>query len=208
MDMDSDEILFHSCLNARGPCSNQYEYAESLGLTREFHDQNYERWSWDQVFISMAFTIARRSPDSNTQHGCIIVDKKNHIVATGFNGWPPGAPDDIIPNTREGGHKYRYVIHAEVNAVLQATQSDLSDCRAYITGLPCNECLKVLIAKGVKELIVGDTGHVMDDSYFDLHHFFLQAHDIEVKRYDGKVVDTDSLRQVKPHDEQTDSTNQ
>jgi len=200
-----EKVLLRACLRSRGNTNDDsyQSFKESLGITPEHIDESHERWSWDEVFMSMAFTISKRSPDSNTQHGCVIVDKKNHIVATGFNGWPPGAPDAIIPNTRKNGKKYMYVIHSEVNAILQSTQSDLSECRAYITGLPCNECLKVLIAKGIKEVIIGDTGHVKNENYSDLHHFLIENHGIQVKLFCGKVVDTENRRDMIHEDQQT-----
>jgi len=179
---------------------------EKLGLSKKYRDDSHRRWSWDEIFMSMAYVIGKRSPDANTQIGCVIVDEKNHIVATGFNGFPPGAFDEELPNIRDDGHKYRYIVHAELNAVLQATQSDLSKCKAYVTGAPCNECLKVLISKGIKEIIIGDIGHVTDDVYEDLHAFLTEMHEVQVKRFRGMIVDTENLKPVGQADGESDTT--
>ena len=195
------------CKKAADKCGCDVRELQSrLGIDGNYRDNNYERWSWDQLFMSIAYTVARRSSDANTQHGCVIINDKNHIVATGFNGFPPGAFDDELPNIRDDGHKYRYIVHAELNAVLQSTQSDLSTCRAYITGAPCNECLKVLISKGIKEIIIGDIGHVTDEAYHDLHSFLTTMHEVQVKHFQGMIADTENLRYIGQADGKSDTT--
>ena len=57
--------------------------------------------------------------------------------------------------------KYPFVVHAEVNAVLNSIQNDLSGCRLYVALFPCNECAKVLIQAGVSEIIY------LSDKYAD-----------------------------------------
>jgi dCMP deaminase len=104
----------------------------------KFINSEYERISWDEYFMSLAFLVAHRSPDSQTQHGAVIVDAANKIIATGYNGFLPGAEDICMPNLRP--LKYQHIMHAEVNAILSAAQN-LHNCKIYITGLPCNDCL-------------------------------------------------------------------
>jgi len=196
------------CQEAADECGCDVDvFKDRLGINGKYRDNDYERWSWDQIFMSIAYTVACRSSDANTQHGCVIVDDKNHIVATGFNGFPPGAFDEELPNIRDDGHKYRYIVHAELNAVLQSTQSDLSTCRAYITGAPCNECLKVLISKGIKEIIIGDIGHVTDETYDNLHSFLTKMHGVQVKHFRGMIADTRNLRHIGQVDGESDTTN-
>jgi len=116
----------------------------------------YERAAWDDVFIQIALQQARRSHDSQTQHGCVIVDARNRILSTGFNGFPAGACDSELPTTRP--EKYLYVLHAELNACLDAPRNPGERWKAYVTGEPCHECLKVMIQKGIKTIIHID-GH-------------------------------------------------
>ena len=111
--------------------------------------------SWEEYFMSIALLYAQRSKDPNTKVGCCIVDEDNHIVSTGYNGFPNGISDDEYPWDREGeplNTKYMYVCHAELNAILNATQN-LKNTILYVTLFPCNECAKAIIQKGIKKVI-------------------------------------------------------
>jgi dCMP deaminase len=45
-----------------------------------------------------------------------------------------------------------YVCHAEMNAVLNKNSSTVEDCRIYVALFPCNECAKIIIQSGIKEV--------------------------------------------------------
>lgn len=45
-----------------------------------------------EYFMSMAFLVARRSTCLRRQVGCILVDQRNHVLATGYNGVAAGLP--------------------------------------------------------------------------------------------------------------------
>ena len=167
---------------------------DALGLGEKYRNEEYKRWSLDQAFMSMAYSLAKCSHDSDTQHGCVIVDENNHIVSSGFNGFLPGAPDEILPNTREGGFKYRFIVHSEANACAHATRANLKGCRVFVTGYPCNECMKTMINKGIREIIVGDIGHKFEDGYWELHHFLVNVHGVTIRQFQGEIVDTSSTR--------------
>ncbi|HEY8364000.1 MAG TPA: dCMP deaminase family protein [Haloplasmataceae bacterium] len=111
--------------------------------------------SWDQYFMGIALLSAERSKDENTQVGACIVNSEKRIVGIGYNGLPIGCRDDEYPWTREGewlNTKYPYVVHAEPNAILNST-SKLKDCTMYVTLFPCNECAKLIIQSGIKEVV-------------------------------------------------------
>lgn len=169
---------------------------QQLGIAPESRDENYKRWSKDQIFMSQAYVAATGSHDANTQHGAVIVDENHHIVSTGCNGFLPNSPDDLLPNTREGGHKYKFIRHAEQNACDQATRASLKGCRIYVTGVPCNECMKTIIAKGIREVIIGDVGHVMGEGFWEMHHYLTHIHGVKVRRYVGEVIDTTRTRKI------------
>lgn len=116
---------------------------------------------WDEYFIGIALLSAQRSKDDNTQVGACIVNNKNRIVGIGYNGFPHGCDDDKFPWNNKGewvDTKYPYVVHAEPNAILNSTTA-LDGCRIYVTLFPCNECTKLIIQSGIKEIIY------MDDKY-------------------------------------------
>ena len=110
--------------------------------------------SWDEYFMGIAMLAARRSKDPSTQVGACVVSKDNIIISTGYNGMPKGCSDDIFPWDREGDDtKYPYVVHAELNAILNANGRDLRGSRIFVALFPCNECAKAIIQSGVKEVL-------------------------------------------------------
>ena len=118
--------------------------------------------SWDEYFMGIAMLAARRSKDPNTQVGACIVSQDNIIISTGYNGMPKGCSDDEYPWDRVGDEtKYPYVVHAELNAVLNANGRDLRGSKLYVALFPCNECAKAIIQSGIKEVIY------LSDKYHD-----------------------------------------
>ena len=115
--------------------------------------------TWDQYFMGVAKLSAYRSKDPNTQVGACIVNNDNRIVGVGYNGLPRGCEDDKFPwSVREGAlydTKYPYVVHAELNAILNSTQK-LQGCRIYVSLFPCHECTKAIIQSGIKEIVYED----------------------------------------------------
>ena len=110
--------------------------------------------SWDEYFMGVAKLAAHRSKDPSTQVGACIVSQDDIIISTGYNGMPKGCSDDEFPWDREGAEtKYPYVVHAELNAILNANGRDLRGSRVYVALFPCNECAKAIIQSGVKEVV-------------------------------------------------------
>ena len=110
--------------------------------------------NWDEYFMGIALLAANRSKDPSTQVGACIVSPENIIISTGYNGMPKGCSDDEFPWEREGLEtKYPYVVHAELNAILNANGRDLRGSRLYVALFPCNECAKAIIQSGVKEVV-------------------------------------------------------
>ena len=120
--------------------------------------------SWDEYFMGVALLAAERSKDPNTQVGACIVDGQNRILSTGYNGFPHGCSDDEFPWNRDeskGDTKYQFIVHAELNAILNASGKSLAGSTLYVGLFPCNECAKAIIQAGVKEVIY------LSDKYHD-----------------------------------------
>lgn len=112
--------------------------------------------SWEEYFIKIAETSALRSKDPNTKVGCCIVND-NKIVGIGYNGMPMGIDDTDTRISWERPTKYLYVVHAEINAILNSVSFDkLKGATLYCTLFPCNECTKVIIQSGIKEVVYID----------------------------------------------------
>ena len=110
--------------------------------------------TWDEYFMGVALLAAMRSKDPNTQVGACIVDKNHVILSTGYNGFPKGCSDDVFPWERTGEDtKYTYVVHAELNAILNSGGKDLRDSVLYVSLFPCNECAKAIIQSGISEVV-------------------------------------------------------
>ena len=121
--------------------------------------------SWDDYFMSIARLSAQRSKDPSTQVGACIVDSNKKIIGVGYNGFPIGCSDDLLPWSRKGDFldvKYSYVCHAELNAILNGVGTNLRDGSIYVDLFPCNECAKVIIQSGIKEVVY------LSDKYSEL----------------------------------------
>jgi dCMP deaminase len=112
--------------------------------------------SWDEYFMGISIFTSLRSKDPSSKVGAVIVNTKNYIVGTGYNGFIAGIDESHFNWRREGNWldtKYPYVVHAEANAILNSTTSNLENCRIYSTLFPCNECAKQIAQKGITEVI-------------------------------------------------------
>ncbi|XP_046947672.1 deoxycytidylate deaminase isoform X1 [Lynx rufus] len=124
---------------------------------------------WPEYFMAVAFLSAQRSKDPNSQVGACIVNAENKIVGIGYNGMPNGCSDDVLPWRRTAERKldtkYPYVCHAELNAIMNKNSADVKGCTMYVALFPCNECAKLIIQAGIKEVIfISDKYHDSDET--------------------------------------------
>ena len=120
--------------------------------------QRKDYLNWDEYFMAIARLSSMRSKDPNTQVGSCIVGLDNRILSIGYNGAPNGFNDGEFPWEREGdvlNTKYAYVCHGEMNAILnyRGSRKDLENAKIYVDLFPCNECAKLIIQSGIKEVI-------------------------------------------------------
>lgn len=111
------------------------------------------RPTWDEYFMATAVLISTRSSCERLNVGCVIVtggERKNRLVAAGYNGYLPGAPH--VSHVREGHEQA--TVHAEQNAVADAARrgSSVEGCVAYVTHYPCINCAKILASAGIAEI--------------------------------------------------------
>jgi dCMP deaminase len=119
--------------------------------------------NWDELFMGIAALASMRSKDPSTKHGAAIVNPINRrLISMGYSGMPLG-DDDNYPWSKDSKERYKtkypYVIHCEINAILNATR-DLNGSTMYVYSerkyLPCNECMKTIIQSGIKEIVLTD----------------------------------------------------
>jgi dCMP deaminase len=111
---------------------------------------------WDLRYIKMAQQVSSWSKDPSTQVGAVAVSDKGQVLCTGYNGFPRGIADtEERYNDRET--KYELIVHAEMNAIYNATYNGVSldGATMYVSGLPCcNKCALGLIQTGIKRVVM------------------------------------------------------
>lgn len=116
--------------------------------------QNYTQSTWSDRYLQLAKHISTWSKDPSRKIGAVAVGSKGQILSQGFNGFPRGILDSVERlNDREV--KYKYVVHAEMNVIYNASFSgvSLNDSDLYVYGLPvCSECVKGIIQVGIKSV--------------------------------------------------------
>ena len=161
--------------------------------------------SWDDYFMSVALLTAQRSKDPNTLVGACIVDDGRRIVGLGYNGMPRGLDDDDMPwaraNTNQLFNKYKYVTHAEVNAILNSKGSYSSHVNGgtlYVTLFPCENCAKMIIQSGIKKIVyLKDVYHHTDGTCAS--RVMLRCAKVELQQY----IPTMSTMIVKYYDQES-----
>ena len=122
------------------------------------------RISWQAYFMNIAKIVSERSTCDRAYVGCILVNKDNRIVSTGYNGSISGNPQcDEVGHTMRDGHCIA-TIHAEMNALLYCAKEGISvkDSVCYVTHFPCLNCTKALIQAGISKIYY-ENGYRIDD---------------------------------------------
>jgi dCMP deaminase len=107
-----------------------------------------------QWYLTLAYAVSLKSKDPSTKVGCVMIDPvRGDVLAQGYNGFPRNWPDETIAKM-ERAEKYALTIHAEQNAIANASarSNALNGCIAYITHHPCSDCTKLMIQAGVSEV--------------------------------------------------------
>lgn len=115
------------------------------------YNPNDKEQVWDNRWLDVALQVATWSKDPSTKCGAVIVQPDNRIVSVGYNGFAEGVEDTDERWTRP--EKYEWVIHAEMNAILNVRSRDMADCTLYITTQPCHRCLQHIINTGIKKVV-------------------------------------------------------
>ena len=148
---------------------NRTEHTETDTIVVDVERRGQEIDKWDRYFLRLARESAMMSQDPSSQIGAVLVqpemtfklsgerpDTKGRIVATGFNGFPPGIDDDERWDDRN--EKYKLVVHAETNAIIQAGRDRAKGATLYMygyTSAPCDNCTKHTIAAGIRRVVGG-----------------------------------------------------
>ena len=110
---------------------------------------------WDTRWMDLAKLVASWSKDKSTKVGAVIVDRRNVILAIGWNGFPRYVDDDV-EERHERPIKYKWTEHAERNAIYNAASKGIEvlDSTIYIPWYPCADCARAIIQSGIVEVVV------------------------------------------------------
>jgi dCMP deaminase len=123
-----------------------------------------ERLGWDEYFLEVATAISLRGDCTRSKVGAVLVDDNHRIIATGYNGVPPGVAGCLSGACPRGklsyeelppGNDYSNCIanHAEFNAILYASPEERSGTTLYITRRPCDGCKQLALAEHVTRVV-------------------------------------------------------
>lgn len=141
------------------------------------------RPSWDDYFMRYAYLAATRATCPRRHVGGVIVDPSHRVVATGYNGAPPGVPScDEIGCQMVEGHCVR-TLHAESNALDYAGTRLAQNCTLYVTITPCWDCAKRIIGAGIMRVVYDEHYESRYGMSMDVPNF-LRDNKVEVERFD------------------------
>ena len=134
-----------------------------------------ERPTKDRYYLGIALEVSKRSTCMRRQYGAVIV-KNDEIIATGYNGAPRGFKNCIdsgiclrnqIGSEKGSGYEFCPAVHAEQNAMLSASRSEMIGSTIYINGTeadgeqansyPCNLCSRLICNSGIEKVVFVDT---------------------------------------------------
>ena len=113
---------------------------------------------WHAMFMGVAVLASARSKDRRTRNGACIVTPEQRIIGVGYNGLPRGCDDsdpiywsDDDSNPLHSRHSY--VVHAEINAMLNCVVLPLRGATIYATQFPCPKCAQAIIQSGIAHVV-------------------------------------------------------
>ena len=111
---------------------------------------------WYKRYMDLAEQVSTWSKDPNTKVGAVIVGSKGQILTQGYNGFPRGIRD-TEKRLEDREKKLSLVVHAEMNAIFNATYNGVSldGSTLFVYGLPvCSECAKGIIQVGISKVVI------------------------------------------------------
>ncbi len=113
---------------------------------------------WHSMFMGVALLAAARSKDARKRNGACIANVDNKILGVGYNGLPRGCDDQDesywSDNDDDPLHsRHSYIVHAEVNAILNCRVLPLTDATIYATQFPCPRCVQAIIQVGIRRVV-------------------------------------------------------
>jgi len=134
----------------------------------------YQRPSWDDYFMEVANTIAKRATCDRGRSGCVIA-RDRQLLVTGYVGSPVGFPhcDDVGHQMKKVVHENNEItehcvrtVHAEQNAICQAARRGIGidGATLYCRMTPCRVCAMLIINCGIVRVVCERRYHAGSES--------------------------------------------
>ena len=133
------------------------------------------RATWDDWGLAIARAVASRADCSRRQVGAAVITPDHRIVSTGYNGAPSGQPgcltagacpraqSDVQPGSSyDTGAGACIALHAEQNALLRASWSDMRHAVLYVTDEPCDGCWRMIYGTPMVRVVTPEWDHHKD----------------------------------------------
>jgi dCMP deaminase len=162
------------------------------------HQDKAGRPSWDEYFMEIARTVAKRATCDRGKSGCVIV-RERQILVSGYVGSPKG-----LPHCDDAGHLFKKVIHddgsvtnhcmrtvhAEQNAICQAAKLGISlnEATLYCKMTPCRTCAMLIINCGIRRVVCEKKYHAGAESeeMFRMAGVEIAFFENDVEQYDNQ----------------------
>ncbi len=162
------------------------------------NEKKYKRPTWDEYFMEIADTVAKRATCDRGRSGCVIARDKQLLVS-GYVGSPIG-----LPHCDEVGHQMKKMIHeddtitqhcvrtvhAEQNAICQAAKLGISLQKStlYCRMTPCRTCAMLIINCGIVRVVCEKKYHAGAESeeMFRVAGIKLEYVNDEIMKYDNQ----------------------
>ncbi len=142
--------------------------------SQKVNQQKHIRPSWDEYFLEIMDSVAKRATCDRGKSGTVIV-KDKQILVSGYVGSPVGMPhcDDIGHQIKKMIHEDGTItehcvrtVHAEQNAICQAAKRGVSldGATVYCRMTPCRVCAMLLINSGIKRVVASNKYHAGKES--------------------------------------------
>lgn len=145
---------------------------------------------WDARWMDVARLAATWSKDRSRSVGAVIIDRRQHVVALGWNGFPRGINDDV-GDRHERPAKYLWTEHAERNAIFNAAASGNATlgCTMYLVWFPCADCARAIIQAGIESIVAiePDWGDPKYSADFAVVREMLSEAGVGVRFVDGEA---------------------
>ncbi|MDR1878163.1 MAG: cytidine/deoxycytidylate deaminase family protein [Bacteroidales bacterium] len=162
------------------------------------NEEKYIRPTWDEYFMEIANTVAKRATCDRGRSGCVIA-RDRQLLVTGYVGSPNGMPhcDDVGHQMKTTVHEDGTItkhcvrtVHAEQNAICQAAKLGiaLEGSTLYCRMTPCRTCAMLIINCGIKRIVCEKKYHAGQESeeMFKLAHVRLEFIYEDVLKYDNQ----------------------